>query len=132
MRRSVLPLPLLVALLLPAACNTAPHVGADLVYRHSQDFPAMRLRPGWNRVWVGRELERVDRLIHRIQVIPEFAGDLMNMTGRQRERMTAEIACPQLDHPVWDELTRGQDIEIDLETADRGWFTTVSCRKTLK
>ncbi len=132
MRRLLLPLPLLVAVLLPAACTTAPHVSADLVYRHSQDFPPTRLRPGWSRVWVGRELERVDRLIHRVQVIPEFAGDLMNMTGRQRDRMTAEIACPQLDHPVWDELTRGQDIEIDLETADRGRFTTVSCRKTLR
>ena len=132
MRRLLLPLPLLVAVLLPAACNTAPHVSADLVYRHSQDFPPTRLRPGWSRVWVGRELERVDRLIHRIQVVPEFAGDLMNMTGRQRDRMTAEIACPQLDHPVWDELTRGQDIEIDLETADRGRFTTVSCRKALR
>lgn len=131
MRRLLLLLPLLVAVLLPGACNTAPHVSADLVYRHGQDFPPTRLRPGWNRVWVGRELERVDRLIHRIQVIPEFAGDLMNMTGRQRDRMTAEIACPQLDHPVWDELTRGQDIEIDLETADRGRFTTVSCRKAL-
>ena len=132
MRRSLLSLPLLAALLVPAACYTTPHVGADLVYRHGQDFPPTRLRPGWSRVWVGRELERVDRLIHRIQVIPEFAGDLMNMTGRQRERMTAEIACPQLDHPVWDELTRGQDIEIDLETADRGRFTTVSCRKALR
>ena len=132
MRRLLLHLPLLVAVLLPAACNTAPHVSADLVYRHGQDFPPTRLRPGWSRVWVGRELERVDRLIHRVQVIPEFAGDLMNMTGRQRDRMTAEIACPQLDHPVWDELTRGQDIEIDLETADRGRFTTVSCRKALR
>ncbi len=137
MRHSPRPQPLLtnlllLAVLLPlAGCNTTPHVGADLVYRHSQDFPPSRLRPGWNRVWVGRELERVDRLIHRIQVIPEFAGDLMNMTGRQRERMTAEIACPQLDHPVWDELTRGQDIEIDLETAERGRFATVSCRKAL-
>ncbi len=137
MRHSPRPQPLLTNLLLLAVlpplagCNTTPHVSADLVYRHSQDFPPSRLRPGWNRVWVGRELERVDRLIHRIQVIPEFAGDLMNMTGRQRERMTAEIACPQLDHPVWDELTRGQDIEIDLETAERGRFATVSCRKAL-
>lgn len=131
MRRLLPPLSLLAALLFPAACNTAPHVSADLVYRHNLDFPPTRLRPGWNRVWVGRELERVDRLIHRVQVVPEFAGDLMNMTGRQRERMTAEIACPRLDHPVWNELTRGQDIEIDLETAERGRFTTVSCRKAL-
>ena len=132
MRRSFLSLPLLAALLLPAACSTAPHVSADLVYRHSLDFPPTRLRPGWSRVWVGRELERVDRLIHRVRVIPEFAGDLMNMPGRQRERMAAEIACPPADHSVWDELTRGQDIEIDLETAERGHFTTVSCRKALR
>ncbi len=132
MGRSFLSLPLFAALLLPAACTTAPHVGADLVYRHSQDFPPTRLRPGWSRVWVGRELERVDRLIHRVRVIPEFAGDLMNMPGRQRERMAAEIACPPADHSVWDELTRGQDIEIDLETAERGHFTTVSCRKALR
>ena len=131
MRRSLPSLPLVAALLLPAACGTAPHVSADLVYRHGQDFPPTRLRPGWSRVWVGRELERVDRLVHRIQVIPEFAGDLMNMTRRERERMTAEIACPSADHAVWDELSRGQDIEIDLETAERGHFTTVSCRKAL-
>jgi len=55
MRRSLLPLSLLAVLLWPAACNTAPHVSADLVYRHSVDVPPTRLRPGWNRVWVGRE-----------------------------------------------------------------------------
>ena len=131
MRRLLLSL-LLVAAIMPVSCGSPPHVGADLVYRHGQDFPPTRLRPGWSRVWVGRELERVDRLIHRVQVIPEFAGDLMNMTGGQRERMTAQIACPPLDHPVWEELTRRQDIEVDLETADRGWFTTVSCRKGLR
>ena len=130
MRRLLLPL--IVAALAPLACGAPPHVSADLVYRHGLDFPPERLRPGWSRVWVGRELERVDRLIHRVQVIPEFAGDLMNMTGRQREQMAGEIACPPLDHPVWDELTRGQDIEVDLVTADRGRFTTVSCRKALR
>ena len=130
MRRLLLPL--IVAALAPLACGSPPHVSADLVYRHGLDFPPERLRPGWSRVWVGRELERVDRLIHRVQVIPEFAGDLMNMTGRQREQMAGEIACPPLDHPVWDELTRGQDIEVDLVTADRGRFTTVSCRKALR
>ncbi|MCY3966085.1 MAG: hypothetical protein OXG83_13705 [Acidobacteria bacterium] len=130
MRRFVLPL--IVAALAPLSCGSPPHVSADLVYRHGLDFPPTRLRPGWNRVWVGRELERVDRLIHRVQVIPEFAGDLMNMTGSQREQMAGEIACPPLDHPVWDELTRGQDIEVDLVTADRGRFTTVSCRKALR
>ena len=130
MRRPLLPL--IVAALAPLACGSPPHVSADLVYRHGLDFPPERLRPGWSRVWVGRELERVDRLIHRVQVIPEFAGDLMNMTGRQREQMAGEIACPPRDHPVWDELTRGQDIEVDLVTADRGRFTTVSCRKALR
>ena len=131
MRRLLLPL--IVAAVAPVSCGSPPHVSADLVYRHSVDFPSpQRLRQGWTRVWVGRELERVDRLIHRIQVIPEFAGDLMNMPGRQRERMAGEIACPSLDHPVWDELSRGQDIEIDLVTADRGQFTTVSCRKALR
>lgn len=132
MRRLLLRLPLLVAVLLPAACTTPPHVSADLVYRHGLDFPPSRLRPGWSRIWVGRELERVDRLIHRVRVIPEFAGDLMNMTGGQRERMTAEIACPPLDHPVWEELTRRQDIEIDLITQERGHFATISCRKALR
>ncbi|MDE2851677.1 MAG: hypothetical protein OYL92_07435 [Acidobacteriota bacterium] len=131
MRRLLLPL--IVAALAPVSCGSPPHVSADLVYRHSLDFPSpQRLRQGWTRVWVGRELERVDTLIHRVIVIPEFAGDLMIMPGRQRERMTAEIACPPLDHPVWEELTRGQDIEIDLETADRGRFTTVSCRGGLR
>lgn len=130
MRRLLLPL--IVAALAPLACGSPPHVSADLVYRHGLEFPPERLRPGWSRVWVGRELERVDRLVHRVQVIPEFAGDLMNMTGRQREQMAGEIACPPLDHPVWDELTRGQDIEVDLVTADRGRFTTVSCRKALR
>lgn len=123
---------LIVAAAAPVSCGSPPHVSADLVYRHGRDFPPERLRPGWSRVWVGRELERVDRLVHRVQVIPEFAGDLMNMPGRQRERMAGEIACPPRDHPVWDELSRGQDIEIDLVTADRGRFTTVSCRKALR
>ena len=131
MPRLVALLPFLVATLGLPACGTAPHVSADLVYRHSQDFPPQRLRQGWTRVWVGRELERVDRLIHRVEVIPEFAGDLMMMSGRQRERTTGEIACPPSDHPVWQELTRGQDIEIDLLTAERGRFITVSCRKAL-
>ena len=133
MNRVRLLLPILAAVLMLPACRQAPHVSADLVYRHSLDFPSpQRLRQGWTRVWVGRELERVDTLIHRVVVIPEFAGDLMVMPGRQRERMAAEIACPPLDHAVWQELTRGQDIEIDLETADRGHFTTISCRGGLR
>ncbi len=123
---------LLAAALLSPGCGQAPHVSADLVYRHSVDFPTpRRLRQGWTRVWVGRDLDRVDTLIHRVVVIPEFAGDLMIMPARQRTRTVAEVACPPLDHPVWEELARGQDIEIDLETADRGRFTTVSCRSGL-
>jgi len=123
----------LLALSLTAlSCGTAPHVSADLVYRHSLDFPPGRLERGWTRVWVGRELERVDRLIHRVRVIPEFAGDLMIMPAGQRQQMAAEIACPPLGHPVWDELTRRQDIELDLETAERGRFTTISCRSGLR
>ncbi len=125
-------LPLVAAVLTLPGCSSAPHVEADLVYRHGLDFPSPRpLRRGWTRVWVGRDLERVDMLIHRVVVIPEFAGDLMIMPGGQRERMVAEIACPPLDHAVWEELTAGQDIEIDLETAERGHFTTISCRDGL-
>lgn len=98
-------------------------------YRAQQDLRL--LRPGWRLTAVMRRVDRPTAIVHRVEVIPEIAGQLVGMGGRARRKTVGEIACPAADHPIWQKLDAGQDVEVDLVTEKRGVFATVSCRRAV-
>ena len=103
------------------------HVPADVVYWYRRQFEPGQLRPGWRLTSVGRDVDRPNVLVHRVQVPGEFAGDLVMMGTSERRRLVAEIACPAGDHEIWRKLRRRHDVVVELIT-DKGEFATVSCR----
>ena len=117
---------------LALACGgEASHVSSDLVFKHSQATGTGQLRPGWTLVWVGREIDDVTQIVHRVRVIPEYAGEILLLSGSQRRELVGEVACPKADAAIWQELESSQDVVIQLET-ERGSFAEVSCRRAIR
>lgn len=107
------------------------HIPAEVVYQYRIQFePGRQLAPGWKLLSVGRNIDRPSVLVHRVEVPPALAGELVMMGGSERGRRAASIACPEASHPIWSQLTRRQDVEVELYT-DQGKFETVSCRASV-
>ena len=119
-------------LLALAACEEVTFVPYPVAtdYRKQQQTPRL-LRPGWRLTGVARRVDRPTAIVHRVEVIPDVAGDLIRMGRRRREKLVGEVACPAADDPIWQQLSRGQDVEVDLSTEKRGELATVSCRSAL-
>lgn len=102
-------------------------IPTELANRYREAHPPGQLEPGWAVRSVGRRVDRATRLVHRVEVTPELAGELLMMPAGQRRDVVGRVACPEGGDPIWQELTRRQDIEIELMT-DQGPFAVVSCR----
>jgi hypothetical protein len=103
------------------------HVPTRLAREYSRRYTLGQLRPGWNLRSVSRNMDRVSTLIHRVEVNPEIAGELLLMPRGKRRELVAGIACPPASDPIWERLTSAQDVLVELST-DRGSFETVACR----
>lgn len=106
------------------------HIPTRLLRDYVRRQTLGQLRPGWNLRSVSRNPKRVSTLIHRVEVAPEIAGELLLMPGGERHRLIADIACPPPSDPIWKKLTSAQDVLVEMST-DRGSFDTVSCRSEL-
>jgi len=106
------------------------HIPTRLLRDYVRRQTMGQLRPGWNLRSVSRNPERVSTLLHRVEVAPEIAGELLLMPRGERHRLEAEIACPPASDPIWPKLTNAQDVLVEMST-DRGSFDTVSCRAEL-
>lgn len=121
---------LLVVLITPGCSSSDEQKGyidSDLAFEYRSSAELGVLQPRWHLVRVARRLEEPTRLVHVVQVPPEDAGQLMMLSDRERARKIAEVACPKADDPIWQSLSRGHDIEVDMES-DNGLFETVGCR----
>ena len=112
-------------------CPSPAHIPADIVYEYRLRYTPGQIQPGWRLLSVGRNVDRPATLVHRVEVPPELAGELIMMNGWTRRSKVAEIACPSASHPIWSRLTRGQDVEVVL-SSERGAFDTVSCRAEMR
>lgn len=140
-RRSLLPTPEIriraavaaAALLLAVAvgCQPAPHIDSNVAHDYRTSVELGPVARGWNRVWVGRLVDRPRVIAHKIEVQADLAGDLVRMSSGERGRLVAETTCPTAQHPIWKQLQNGQDIEVELATSKNGPFATVSCRRVV-
>ena len=121
-----------VLTLAATACTSEPatHVDSDVAFAYRSRVEPGRIHPRWELTRVSRRLDRPSHLAHEVVVPPETAGDLMMLSARERGEKVASIACPPTDDPIWQQLTEGQDVEIDM-VSDNGRFDTVSCRQRL-
>jgi hypothetical protein len=103
------------------------HVPSDVAYWYRVQFKPGQIRPGWNLLSVGRDAAHPELLVHHVLVPGAVAGDLVMMGTSERNRLVAEIACPQRDHPIWTKLRRRHDVRIALQS-ERGEFAGVGCR----
>jgi hypothetical protein len=106
------------------------YIDSDLAFEYRTRMPPGSIHPRWQLLRVARRLDRPNLLVHLVEVPPEDAGQLMMLSERERARTVAEIACPPTADPIWKQLARRQDIEVDM-TSDNGLFETVSCRQQL-
>ena len=123
----------IVALLLAVGpgCQSAPHIDSDVAYHYRTSVELGPVARGWNRVWVGRLLDRPRVIAHKIEVQADLAGDLVRMSSGERGRLVAEATCPPAEHEIWTQLQNGQDVEVELATRKNGPFATVSCRRVV-
>jgi hypothetical protein len=105
-------------------------VPAEVTYWYRQQFEPGQIHPGFVLTGVGRDAERPQVLVHRVEVPDASAGELVMMGAGERGKLVARIACPGRDHPIWTKLTRRHDVEIQLSSA-KGMFAAVSCREEL-
>ena len=112
------------------ACGPKTHVPIDVINEHASRQFMGQIKPGWNLRHVGRGIDSARKIVHRVEVGPERAGEILMMSGRERNTLVSGIACPQEDDPIWTKLTPRQDVIIDLRT-DQGNFETVSCRSAI-
>lgn len=103
------------------------YVPSDVAYWYRMQWKPGRLHPGWSLLSVGRDAQRPQFLVHRVQVPSPLAGDLVMMGASERGRVVAEVACPDAEHPIWEKLRRRHDVRIELQT-ERGAFAAVDCR----
>ena len=114
-----------------AGCQAAPHIDSDVAYSYRTSVELGPVARGWDRVWVGRLLDRPRIIAHKIEVQADLAGDLVRMSSGERGRLVAEASCPGAEHPIWSQLQNGQDVEVELATKKNGPFATVSCRRVV-
>lgn len=106
------------------------HIPAEVVYEYRRQFAPGQLAPGWKLLSVGPNVDDPTQILHRVEVPPALAGELVMESGSARGRRVAEIACPDRSNEIWGELTRRQDVVVVLYT-DKGEFDRVSCRSAL-
>ena len=123
-------LPLVTLAVLAAGCGPKTHIPIDVINDHADNQTLGQLTPGWNLRHVGRDLESARRIVHRVEVGPERAGEILMMSGGEKNDLVGRIACPAADDPIWSQLTPRQDVIIDLRT-EKGTFETVSCRSAV-
>jgi len=73
-------------------------------------------------------LEHPSVIVHKIKIQADLAGDLVRMAHRERRKLVGEIVCPSADRPIWEEIQKNQDIQVELSTENNGPFATISCR----
>lgn len=124
----------LLALAILASCRREPvtYIPYLVAKTYRAEQKPRLLKPGWRLTEVARRADRPTVIVHRVEVIPELAGDLVIMGPRKRRRLVGELVCPGPDHSIWSELTRAQDVEADLATEKRGVFATISCRRAVR
>lgn len=118
-----------VACLLPA-CQERTHIPIEVINDHAAQQRLGQITPGWNLRYVGRDSDSARRIVHRVEVNPERAGEILMMNGGEKRELVGELACPPADAPVWEKLTSAQDVVIDLRT-EKGNFETISCRSAV-
>ncbi len=127
--RSLLPAAILLVVAC-LACAPKTHVSVELVNEYAASRTLGQLEPGWTLRHVGRDLDSARRIVHRVEVGPERAGEILMMSGRERNQLVGRIACPGSDDPIWEKLTASQDIVVDLRT-EKGSFESISCRSAV-
>lgn len=113
------------------ACQSAPHIDSNVAHSYRTSVELGPVARGWDRVWVGRLLDRPRVIAHKIEIQADLAGELVRMSSGERGRLVAEATCPGADHPIWSQLQSGQDVEVELATRKNGPFATVSCRRAV-
>ena len=106
------------------------HIPANVVYEYRTQFSPGQLAPGWTLLSVGPNVDDPTKIIHRVEVPPALAGELVMLSGSRRARRVGGVACPDAAHPIWTKISRLQDIQIELYT-DKGTFDTISCRSAV-
>ncbi len=114
-----------------AGCRVTPYIDSEVAHRYRMSVELGPVARGWERTWVGRHLERPRVLQHRILVQTDLAGDLVKMSEGQLGKLVAERVCPPAGLDIWQQLERGQDVEVELSTQENGPFATVSCHEVL-
>ncbi|MEM1247024.1 MAG: hypothetical protein AAGK22_11650 [Acidobacteriota bacterium] len=112
------------------ACEERTHIPIDVINEHAAAQRLGQITPGWNLRHIGRDPESARRIVHRVEVNPERAGEILMMSGGEKNDLVGGLACPQADAQVWASLTRSQDVIIDLRT-EKGSFETISCRSAV-
>jgi hypothetical protein len=107
------------------------HIPAEIVYQYRTQFDPGQLEPGYTLISVGRNVEDPTMLMHRVQVPPALAGELVMLSANQRGERVAAIACPDAEHEIWQQLTSRQDIAVQLFT-EKGEFAVVRCRSEVR
>lgn len=127
-------LALTVLLTLPAC--TPPddegygYIDSDLAFEYRSNAELGPIQPRWHLVRVARRVDDPNLLVHVVEVPPEDAGQLMMLSDRERARRIAEVACPKADAEIWEQLSDGHDIEVDMQS-DNGLFETIGCRSLI-
>ncbi len=114
-----------------AGCEPRTYVPDEVVRAHRADYPLGQFAPGYVRRSVSRGLERATRIVHKVEVRPEVAGELLIKPAGERSRLIAAVACPPGSDPVWGKLTSRQDVEIEI-SAGKGPIANVDCRSEVR
>lgn len=103
----------------------------DVARNYSRNQKIGTLRPGWVTRSVRRDPDRTTRIVHRVEVAAEIAGDLLIADRGDREERVGKVVCPGGDHEIWEQLTSRQDVEVAL-FSEQGDFAVVSCRSAVR
>ncbi len=114
-----------------SGCSNAPHIDSEVAHSYRTSVPIGPVGRGWNRVWVGRLVDKPQLIQHKIQVQADLAGDLVRMSPRERRKIVGTRVCPGADHEIWQQLHSGHDIQVELATKKNGPFRVVSCRRAV-
>ncbi|MDX1384532.1 MAG: hypothetical protein R3190_12850 [Thermoanaerobaculia bacterium] len=112
------------------AFRARTHIPANVVYEYRQGFTPGQLAPGWKLLSVGPNVDDPTQIVHRVEVPAALAGEIVMMSGSDRNAQVAEVACPPADHEIWSRLSRGHDVVVELYT-EKGAFDSVSCRSAV-